>query len=103
MTENAIGSSSGGGKQYELKYDCQYLLDVRWINTQRQSSSTELYVSQQSSNEYWDGNVMTSHSRMRSYLYVDPQYSPSQGSYRKMSLICRGTLDIALKEKIILP
>jgi hypothetical protein len=52
MTENAIGSSSGGGKQYELKYDCQSLLDVRWINTKMQSLSMEHYVSQQSSNEY---------------------------------------------------
>jgi hypothetical protein len=58
MTDNVAGSSAGGG-QYEQKYDCQSLLDVRWINTQRQSSSTGLYVSQQYSHESWDGNVTT--------------------------------------------
>lgn len=101
MTENAIGSSSGGGKQYELKYDCQSLLDVRWINTKMQSLSMEHYVSQQSSNEYWDGNVTTCHSKMQSYPYA--HLTGSVRKHMEMGLTSRGTLDIALKARIILP
>ena len=67
-------------------------------STKRQSLSTELYVSQRSLNESWDENVMTSRFRMRSYPYV----YPDDFSEMAMGLMCRGILDIASKEKIIL-